>query len=63
MVHNIRKVQKKWAQFSWILGREGADACMLGMFILAVVQAVLLYGLENFVIDQVQASIRNNSSV
>ena len=32
-----------------MLGREGADARMSGMFYITVVQVVLLYGLESWV--------------
>ena len=49
VVHNLRKARSKWAWLSRVLGREGADARMLGMFYVAVVQAVLLYRLEMWV--------------
>ena len=52
VVHNLSKVQKNWAQFLRVLGREGADAGKLGLFYVAVVQTVLLYGSETWVIYQ-----------
>ena len=50
MVHNLRKVRKKWAQLLQVLIREGADDHELGLFYVAVMQMVLLYGLEMWVI-------------
>ena len=50
----IRKFQiawKKWASESWVLVREGVDARTPGIFYTAVVQDVLLYGLEVWVMS------------
>ena len=49
VVRNLRREQNKWARMTRVLGREGADALTLGMFYMEVVQAVLLYGLETWV--------------
>ena len=44
MVHNLSKSQSKWAQLLRVLGREGSDAWISGMFYVTLLQAVLLYG-------------------
>ena len=49
-VGNLRKERKIWARLSRILGREGANPRVSGMFFKAVVQAVLLLGAEMWVI-------------
>ena len=46
---NLRKAQKKWSWLSRILVREGDNPWALGMFFNAVVQAVLLFGSETWV--------------
>ena len=46
VVANLRKARKKWARHPRILVREGTDARMPGIFYKAVVQVVLLFGLE-----------------
>ena len=46
LVGNLSKARKKWAQLSRILGNEGANPQVLGMFFKAVVQVVLLFGSE-----------------
>ena len=48
-VHNISKARSKWVGLSRVLGREGSDARTLGMFYVTVVYAVLLHGLEMWV--------------
>ena len=50
VVSNIQKALKKWARLSTVLGREGMDARTSGIFYLAVVQAVILFGSEMWVI-------------
>ena len=45
VVRNLRRAQKNWERLMQVLGREGLYACTLGMFYVAVVQEVLLYGL------------------
>ena len=46
---NLKKVRKSWAQLTRILGREGANLRVSGMFFKAVVQVVLLFGSETWV--------------
>jgi len=48
--HNLKKARKRWARVSRVLTREGADPRVCGMFYKAVVQSVLLYGCETWVI-------------
>ena len=47
---NLRKARKIWMQMVRILIREGADPKVLGLLFKAVVQAVLLFGLETWVL-------------
>ena len=49
VVHNFRREQQKWARLSRVLNREGADAQTLGRIDVEVVQAVMLYGSEMWV--------------
>jgi hypothetical protein len=49
---NIRKARKRWAQVAQILSREGATTSTMAYFYKAVVQAVLLYGSESWVITE-----------
>ena len=49
MVRNLQKARQKWAQLTRVLVREGVDACTLGQIYLAMVQSVLVYGLETWV--------------
>ena len=47
---NLRRARGKWGQLTNILGREGADRRTLGRFYVAVVQTVLLFGSETWVL-------------
>jgi hypothetical protein len=47
---NLKKAKKKWAWLSRPLVRAGADPKTVGQFYKAVVQAVLLYGSESWVV-------------
>ena len=49
MVHNLLRVQHKWALLTRLLRREGADARTLGRIYVALVQVVFLYELEMWV--------------
>ena len=49
VVGNIRKARKKLAQLSRILGREEANPQVSGIFFKAVLQAVLLFRSETWV--------------
>jgi hypothetical protein len=48
--YNLKKARKRWMRVSRVLTREGADTRVCGMFYKAVVQSVLLYGCETWVI-------------
>ena len=50
VVGNIWKAKKRWGRLEWILGREGANPRVSGLFFKAVVKAVLLFGLETWVL-------------
>ena len=50
VIVNLQKAQKIWARLSMILGREGAYPRLRGRFYLAVFQAVLLFGVETWVV-------------
>ena len=47
---NFRRAQGKWGRLEKILGREGADKGMSGRLHVAVVQVVLLFGSETWVL-------------
>ena len=47
---DLVKARKSWVRLSRILIREGADKRVLGNFFKAVVQAVLLFGAETWVL-------------
>ena len=46
----LKKARSRWGSLSRILVREGATPRVSGMFYKAVVQAVLLYGCESWVL-------------
>ena len=50
MVRNLRCTRQKWAHLTWLLSMGGADDRTLGHIYLAVVQSVLLYGSETWVL-------------
>ena len=49
VVVNIWKVWRKWARLYRILGREGVDPRISGNFYKAIVQAILLFCLDTWV--------------
>ena len=49
VVGNLRKSRKSWAQLESILGQEGNNPRVLGVFSKAVVQVVMLFGSETLV--------------
>ena len=49
VVSNLRKARRKWARLTRVLSREGVDARTSGQIYLAVVQSVLLYRPETWV--------------
>ena len=49
---NIKKARARWARVAGVLSREGADKHTMGYFYKAVVQAVLLFGSETWVLDK-----------
>ena len=49
VVRNLWKARRKWAQMTRVLGREGDDAQTSGQIYLEVVQSVMLYGSETWV--------------
>ena len=50
MVGNLGKARNSWGLLSQILSQEGADPKALGNFYRAVVQAVLMFGAETWVL-------------
>ena len=47
---NLQRARGKWGRLVKILEREGADRIMVGRFYVSVVQAVLLFGSETWVL-------------
>ena len=50
VVGNLGKVRRSWGRLSQVLGREGADPKVSWAFYIAVTQALLLFGLETWVL-------------
>ena len=48
---NIQKAKKRWARITRVLTRENASPRVMGYFYKAVVQSVLLYGSETWVLS------------
>ena len=48
---NLIKAQKSWTRMTRILGWEGEDPRISSLFFKVVVQAVLLFGLETWVMN------------
>ena len=49
VVKNLRREWQKWARLTRVLMRKGAYACTLGHIYLAVVQLVIIYGSDIWV--------------
>ena len=49
---NLAKARMRWGQIAKLLKREGAGAKCMGKFYLAVVQSVLLYGADSWVVSK-----------
>ena len=47
----IQKAWQQWGQIALLLSCDGASICTMGYFYKAVVQAILLYGLETLVLS------------
>ena len=50
VVHTLRKAQKKWARLLRVLVRKGSDGHASGLLYVVLVQAVLMYESEMWVI-------------
>ena len=50
IMENIKKARQRWNNIANILKREGANAECMGKFYLVIVQSVLLYGADSWVI-------------
>ena len=50
VVGNFKKVRKSWSRLTRILGREGADPGVSRILFKAIVQAMLLFGSETWVL-------------
>ena len=48
----LKKTRKRWTCIAKILKREGANAACMGKFYLTIVQAVLLYGADSWVVKR-----------
>lgn len=56
---NIKKAQAKWARVSRILSCKGADPRTMGYFYKAIIQSILLYGSETWVITMQMLKMLN----
>ena len=52
VIGNLGKAQKSWRRLSRVMGREGEDPKVSGNVYKAVAQAVLLFGVETWVLTQ-----------
>ena len=50
---NLKKARKRWASVAKILKTEGANPKVMAKFYLTIVQAVLLYGVESWVMKKI----------
>ena len=50
VVGNLGKARESWERLDWMLGREGADPKVSRSFYTAVTQAVLILGVETWVL-------------
>ena len=50
VISNLMKLQKRWVKFSCILGKEVANVQVYGLFYKAMVQSVLIYRSEMWVL-------------
>ena len=50
VVGNLKRARESWGRLSLILRQEGADPKVLGNFFIAVMQAVLLFGAETWLL-------------
>ena len=49
---NLRKARARWGKLVNILKREGANAIIMSKFYMTIVQAVLLYGSDSWIIKE-----------
>ena len=49
---NIMKARKQWGRIAGLLKREGASSVVIARFYSTVVQSVLLYGADSWVVSQ-----------
>ena len=54
---NLKKAQRRWARVSFVLRREGLSPRQGAMFYKAIVQSVLLYGVETWVLTKSMMNI------
>ncbi len=52
LFHNLKKARQRWAMVSKVLDKQGASMRCRGLFYKAVVQSVLLYGCETWVVKE-----------
>ena len=50
VLHNTRKARQVWGRLGELLRREGAEQTLLAKFYRAVVQAVILFGADTWVL-------------
>ena len=50
VIGNLQRVRKSWGRLSQILSQEGVDTEVSGHFFKSVTQAVLLFGVETWVL-------------
>ena len=63
VVANLRKARRKWTRMSRILGQADADARTSGTFFKVVVQSILLFSSETWVVTTASAVHWRDSTI
>ncbi len=57
LARNLLRARSQWGRFSTVLTREGANPKAMGYFYQAVVQSVLLFAIETWVVTPISLNI------
>ena len=57
LYHNIKKAQKRWGMVVRILEKDGATLHAKGMFYVAIIQSILLYGVETWTVTPTMMTV------
>ena len=57
VVGNLRNARREWEGLTSVIGRKCVHACILGQIYFVVVQSVILYGSETWVMTQLNSRV------